>query len=284
MSGRIKASDIAFYLLLALCVAAAVVFGVPSFINYGDERLSRLVCDGAPRFAVAVAVAAVIVRSGRGAALEFKPRDLPRALLWCLPCFAVAFANFPYTALAHGDAVIERADLIGLFLFKCLSIALMEELFFRAVLVPFALSAVKKRRYGTTLAVITSSAVFAAMHFINLFFGMSAADVFLQVGYTFLIGCMLAVTLIVTKNVWICVAVHFIFDIGGAIVTDLGSGAFWDFTFWVLTAVAAAACTAHCVIALVRLERAAPRPEHTEQTKRPEQSEQTEQTDSVSSD
>ena len=67
---------------------------------------------------------------------------------------------------------------------------------------------------------------------------------------------MLAVAFIKTKNVWLCVAVHAIFDVGGLIVGDLGKGPFQDTVFWVLTAACGVICTAHIIYTLIKLQRA----------------------------
>lgn len=252
---KLRPYDAILIVMLVLCVATVIVFGVPGIIVYADEKLGPLVRDTVPRLAVGALLTVYILKSEYKATLVPRARGIWKSLIWCVPCFAVAVVNFPFSALINGVAVIERVDLVWLFLLKCLSVAWMEELFFRAVLVPLAQKRFESVKGGTVWAVAVSSAVFGLFHFINLFYGASVSGTLLQVGYTFLIGCMLAVTLIKTQNVWLCIAVHFIFDIGGMIVTDLGRGAFQDGVFWALTVAAGAACFVFIVAELVRIER-----------------------------
>lgn len=247
-----KKFDIIFGVLLVVGVAVSIVFGVPGIIGYGDKTLSDLIADTVPRVAVSVLLVLLIVRTEYRVTLVPGVKGVPRALLWCLPCFAVAIVNFPFSALVRGTAEITRVDLLWLFLIKCLSIAVMEELFFRALLVPFVAARIGGK-YRSLFAALLSAAAFGLVHFVNLFFGANIGGTFLQVGYTFLIGCMLAVMLFYTRNVWLCVATHFVFDIGGLIVTDLGHGAFQDMTFWVLTAVVGVICAAYIIVMTVML-------------------------------
>lgn len=243
-SGRFR--RIVLPVLFLLCIAAVVIFSLPDLLPIADEQTERLLQDTVPRFSVALFLTVFMCFSGYQNYLTPPRRGLLRALLWCIPCFLVAAANFPFSALIRGAAVIERTDLLWLFLLKCLSIAWMEEIFFRALLVPVCMERFQGKR-APLFSVLFSSALFALMHLLNLFFGANVGSVMLQVGYTFLIGCMLAVTLLKTRNVWLCVLIHFLFDIGGMIVTDLGSGYFQDLVFWVLTAVIGVLCAIHII-------------------------------------
>lgn len=241
--------------LFAACAALVIVFEIPCLIVFKDETLGKLISSIVPRVAVTGFLCALLVIYGYGEILKFKRQNFLKNLLWCVPCFLVALANFPYSALANGSAVIVRTDLLWLFIIKCLAIALMEELFFRAALVSVFSEIFEKKKYGVFLTVICSAAVFALTHLLNLFYGAGFGATALQVGYTFLIGCMLAVAFIYTKSVWLCVAVHTLFDIGGLIVGDLGKGAFQDTVFWVLTAVCGVICAAHIIYTLIKLQR-----------------------------
>lgn len=250
-----KPIDVVLGVLALFCLAACVVFSIPGIIHYPDKTLGELLSATVPRLTVSAILVILLVRSEYAGTLKPKLRSFPFALLWSIPCLLVAIVNFPFTALITGAAKIERVDLLWLFLLKCLSIALMEELFFRALLVPFFRKLTANRGHGTLLCVLLSSAAFSLMHLANLFFGAELSDTMLQIGYTFLIGCMLAVTLLQTKNVWICVLVHFLFDVGGTIVTDLGSGPFQDLTFWILTAVIGVLCAVHIIVTLCFMMR-----------------------------
>ena len=247
----VKKADVMLISALILCLAITVIFGIPGIIPYTDEKLGNLLADALPRLAVSMFL--IVLMISRGYSESFKPQWKSKHLIWSIPCFSVAIVNFPFTALLGGKAVIQRWDLLWLFIIKCAAIALIEEIFFRALLVPLFMTRFEKNRHRVLICVICTSALFALMHLVNLFFGAGIGATAMQVGYTFLIGCMLAVMLIRTKNIWLCVGVHFLFDIGGTIVTDIGSGPFQDTVFWILTAVAGVLCAVHIILSLVRM-------------------------------
>ncbi len=158
------------------------------------------------------------------------------ALLCTLPALAVAINNAPIIGLLTGSAVI-RADGSDLFLFALQSAAVgfFEETAFRGYLFPIVLEKYRHRR--VFLPTVIASAVFAAVHLVNLFLGASVGSVLLQVGYSFLIGGMCAVVLLKTRCIWLCVALHAIYNFGGTLVPTLGSGRVWDPVTVVITAV-----------------------------------------------
>lgn len=240
-----RARKIAAAVLFFLCIALAVLCSFPQIFPW-DARLVNLLCGTLPAAASACFLLVVLW----GGELRPPKGGFPRALLWSLPCFAVALANFPYSALASGSASIVRPDLLWLFLLKCISVALMEELFFRALLLPAVLRRLRGVRGGVCLSVLITAALFGAAHLFNLLFGAGLGATALQVGYTFLLGIMLGVMSCVTENVWLCVSVHALFDVGGLIVTDLGAGAFQDTVFWILTAVCGVLCAVHIVVSV----------------------------------
>jgi hypothetical protein len=58
--------------------------------------------------------------------------------------------------------------------------------------------------------------------------GGGIGGVLLQVGYSFLIGGMCAIVLLYTRCIWLCVALHAIYDFGGFMIPTLGTGVIWD--------------------------------------------------------
>ena len=104
----------------------------------------------------------------------------------------------------------------GLFpyILYCLSIGILEETIFRATLLPLFVRKFGQDKKGLTLSVAVSSAVFGAMHLLNLLGGFSPS-VFLQVGYSFLIGCVCSITLLASGSVYVPILIHALFDVGG---------------------------------------------------------------------
>ncbi len=239
--------DVLLLILFVPCAALVVLFGFDIF-PIEDRTLALLLGETVPRLAAGVYLVLFLCMKGFGAPFCGKWR--PLHLLWAVPCLAVAVVNFPFSALIGGEAAVDRADLLWLFLLKCLGVALLEETFFRALLVPL----LRGEKGKDLFSVLLSAALFAAMHLLNLFSGNVGA-VFLQVGYTFLLGCMFAVMLLYTGNVWLCIFVHFLFDVGGTLIPDLGHGSFQDTVFWILTAVVGVLCALHIILTFLALQK-----------------------------
>lgn len=242
-------------ILLGIAVLLAVCAVVLSFVEIPfskDGQTQALLNAGVTRFFAGIAAVLTIIITGGTEALKIKKEGLFKNLIWCLPCLLVALANFPFTALISGAAKIERYDLIPLLIFYCFSIALMEEAVFRGIIHQAISEKLKGRAFCDAKAVIISSAVFALWHLFNLFEGASVPLTFLQVGYTFLTGAMFASALIKTGNLWISVLLHAIFDFGGFIVTELGTGSGWDLGFWILTAICGLICAVHVCCYLLK--------------------------------
>jgi hypothetical protein len=244
MNRKPSRKQVVTLILLTLCLAVVVVFSVPNLVFSSDKTVDALLKETCPRLAVTVFLIFLLASYDREVLLP-SAKNLGKDILWCLPCFAVAVVNFPFSALISGGATVTRTDLIWLFAVKCLSIGAMEELFFRGLLVPLLQKKYENRRYTLLYSILISAAIFSLMHLVNLFFGASVGATALQLVYTFLLGCMFAAMFLKTKNIWLSVAAHTVFDFGGGIVTDLGSGAFQDTVFWVLTIVFGVVCGAY---------------------------------------
>lgn len=169
-------------------------------------------------------------------------------VLLSLPAFVVAIDNFPIVPQIMGDSTInfDFSQFLPYFLY-CLSIGLLEESVFRGNIFPLMLYAFPRNKKGTFFAVVASSGVFGAMHLLNLFGGFSPA-VFLQVGYSFLIGCICALTMLFTGNLFFAVGVHFLFDLGGFMYDRFGSGTLWTTENILFTAVVSVICAVLLVL------------------------------------
>ena len=171
------------------------------------------------------------------------PRPAVRSLRAALPALLVAFNNAPVIALISGTAAVTaQASAVVLFAFECVAVAAFEEVAFRAILFPLML-----QRFGTGArarfsAVLLSSALFGFTHLLNLFSGAAVGATALQVGYSFLIGCMLAVVYLHTGSLAGCILLHAVYNFGGMLVPTLGQGAFldiWNLPTVLITAVLA---------------------------------------------
>ena len=172
-----------------------------------------------------------------------------RSILFIIPPFLVVVNNMPILSLAWGDAyIIHSAPAYWVwFILECLAIGLFEELAFRGVI--FLMLAEKRHstRKGLFWSLILTSAVFGAVHLINVLMGAGIGGVIMQIGYSFLIGAMCSVVLLKTRNIWLCVLLHAVYDFSGTLVPTLGGGTWWDTPTVIFTVILAVATTAYLV-------------------------------------
>lgn len=242
-------------ILIILSVIIFIVFEVCNFKYTDDETLNALLNGTIPRFAAGGALLTVLILLGCKKILKPEIKSLPKNLLWCIPCFLVVFANFPFAALITDSAKILRPELTALFIAECLAIGFMEETLFRGILQDTFFQIFKDKPHGQIFTVLLTSAAFGVIHLFNLFAGANVGATFLQVGYSFLIGAMLSAVLIKNDNLWLCVLLHAGFDFGGNIISELGTGNFQDIWFWIFTAVAGLLCSAHILGFLIKQDK-----------------------------
>ncbi|MBR0236292.1 MAG: CPBP family intramembrane metalloprotease [Clostridia bacterium] len=179
-------------------------------------------------------------------------KAINKKALFALPCLIVALNNLPYVALMRGDAMITGAPAeIYFFILECIFVALFEEVAFRGVLY-LTLQKGRTTRRGLFFSVIVSSVVFGLFHLINLFYGASIGQTALQVGYSFLVGCMCAFVLIKTGSIWYCVIIHAIYNFCGQIVSRLGAGEMLNAPQIIITVIISLLCAIYIVIILFK--------------------------------
>ena len=155
--------------------------------------------------------------------------DLSRRPVIPLLALLVAVNNLPWIGLFTGRARIDASPgRILLFIGECLAVGLFEELAFRGFLMPYCLSRLRGRPHAVFLAALISSALFGLVHLVNLLSGASPGAVLMQIGYSFLIGGMCACVLVASRSVWLCAAIHAVYNFCGTVVPRLGYGNGWD--------------------------------------------------------
>jgi membrane protease YdiL (CAAX protease family) len=152
-----------------------------------------------------------------------------KVLLCTLVPLAVVINNLPIIGLITKNAyIVEPISFVLVFALEAIMIGMFEEFAFRGVLFPFILENRKSSTKSIFWATVISSSAFGAVHLLNIFAGAGIGGVLLQVGYSFLIGGMCAIVLLYTRCIWICVALHAIYDFCGYLVPTLGDGIIWD--------------------------------------------------------
>ena len=179
-----------------------------------------------------------------------------RSLVFTIPPFLVVVNNMPILSMIWGDAYLVHNAPVYLIWFaaECLAIGLFEEFAFRGVI--FLMFAEKRHttRKGLFWSLILTSAVFGAVHLVNVLMGAGIGAVILQMGYSFLIGAMCSVVLLKTRNIWLCVLLHAVYDFCGTLMPTLGAGTWWDTPTVVFTAVLAVATAVYLVWQFFRLD------------------------------
>ncbi len=90
--------------------------------------------------------------------------------------------------------------------------------------------------------------MFSLSHFLNLIGMAGITDTLLQVVYTFLLEVMFTIVYDKTKNIWINVSIHSLFDFGGMLIPTLGYGNFHDLCFWILAVTVGVLCGIQIII------------------------------------
>ncbi len=235
--------------------ATAAIYFVPSIVLSADEKVNSLLKETLLRLVAAAIGVFFTVTTPAKVVLVPKIKKLPKTLLLTLPCFAVALANFPFSALISGSAVVERAELIPLLALECMAIGVFEETFFRSMFQNYIAARFAKKKNCVFITVVLTSVGFSAWHLLNLLSGASLGGTALQLVYTFLLGIMFSYAVIATGDLWLPIAMHAIFDFGGALVPNLGSGEFQDTVFWILTVSVGVACGVYVFIGLLRAQK-----------------------------
>ena len=242
---QLTRNDILLIALGVVSVGVVLFFAVSDVRLSSDMQIDAIAKDVVQRGVLTLFLVAMCATSDFRTVLAFSTYNFGKQLLCLLPCMAVAVANFPFSALASGTAVVEKTQYVWLFLIQCVLIGVVEEVFFRGIVQHVVFDKLAQKHL--VWRVVTSAAVFALWHLVNLLFGAGIGSTLLQVGYSFLIGAMLSVLMYATSNIWWCVAVHALFDVGGTVVSSLGKGNPWDTPFWIATVVCGTICAVWCV-------------------------------------
>ena len=252
MNNRTKTTVI-FVILAVVLIVTSVVFDFGLIKFFDNELTNSLFCSTMSRAIGSLLFIYVVKMLYSERAFSITNGGL-RGLLWCVPCILVAFANFPYSALITGKASIVRTDIFYLYVFFTITTAIYEELVFRGTLVFMIKGFFINNQHKNLFTVLITSALFALLHSLNFMVGFSL-DVLLQIGYTFLLGCMLSSVYLYTKNLYICIGIHAIFNFGGLLIATIGEGYNWDVIFWILTGVCGVFCAVHVIFTVIKLDK-----------------------------
>ncbi|MDE7106657.1 MAG: CPBP family intramembrane metalloprotease [Anaeroplasmataceae bacterium] len=100
------------------------------------------------------------------------------------------------------------------FIFYNLAIAVSEEFLFRGVMFTQMLDSWKNKKNFIWVAIILSSIIFGLRHFLNLITTPNTLVTTIgQVLFTFMAGFYLCAVYLRTRNIWVCIIIHFLEDL-----------------------------------------------------------------------
>ena len=142
-----------------------------------------------------------------------------KSLLLILPCFLISLNNFPFVAVFESTVSFDANwYFVSLYAIQCFFVGLFEETAFRGCVFMLMLEKRHKTRKDVFFSIVFSSLIFGAVHIVNLFAGAGIVPVILQLGYSFLIGAMCAVALLITRSIWVSIVLHSLFNFAGGVI------------------------------------------------------------------
>nr|MBO4517285.1 CPBP family intramembrane metalloprotease [Clostridia bacterium] len=237
MKERIRARAFSSPILSAISAAlfAVVIFSVPSLFKVQKDWLFALnLCCR-----VIAAVFAFVLAKICGFKMFTRPKITLSAILLSVLGLIVCVNNFPIIGFSTGKVKLLANPDIAEYLFYCVAIGVAEEAVFRGFVMPLIGIGLRQRKHAPFLTVAVSSGIFALCHLFNIF-SAGIASTTLQVGYTFLTGCLFATVYLFTENIVFPIILHTVYDLGGLIFTSpfgVATGNMWDAYTVIITAV-----------------------------------------------
>ncbi|MDD4002801.1 MAG: type II CAAX endopeptidase family protein [Clostridia bacterium] len=237
----------AFFVLVLLIDVWGIKFSSDALMN---EFISVIITRG-----LGGVFAVMLAAEYKFDIFSFKNRNITKSLIIILPFIIVCINNLPIYALISGNAAVTKSEYIFMFLLSCLSIGFFEEMLFRGAILLMILKKMGGSRKQIFLGTVISSVIFALFHIFNLFAGAGVGETLLQVGYTFLTGCMWSLVLIITRNIWVCAALHAVYNFCGLLVVRLGEGRLWDTPTIIITAVIAVLAALYYIYMFTKIDK-----------------------------
>jgi membrane protease YdiL (CAAX protease family) len=228
------------------------IFGFSSLLGLPEgSRLAISLDMSVTRALGGIAFLAMLINLGYKV---LDPKKIPfwRSILISLPAFVIAVNNFPFSTVISGEArVTEGAPMLLLLLVECIMVGFFEEMAFRGVIFLRILKKNPEDKLWQFLSIVLSSVIFGLVHLVNLL-ESSPGAVFLQIGYSALIGAMCAVILLKTANIWLCVVIHGLYNFAGAVIPRMGEGRVWDTFTVVLTVIVSLAVVTYMILLFLK--------------------------------
>lgn len=209
-------------ILIVVLIIAMIVFEMLSPHLFPDSIDAIALKNSMQKFLGGTLLAMIFV--GLGYSESFRCKKLGRSILIVIPAILLSLYNFPMIAFLDGRAIVtEPTYRVYLFLLECSFTGYFEEIIFRGILLTLLVQLFAKKNHGIVKAILLSSLLFGLSHVINLFSGASLSSTVLQVGYSFLLGCLWAVMYLKTNNLWVTMFLHATYNFFGQVLFQLGT-------------------------------------------------------------
>ena len=243
------------FILLAACLLAVEIYRASGNVFSSDKNLDELIYGIVSRGFASLICILMVLYCSLGRLFLIRGNDKLKSFILLIPCWLVVVNNFPFISVINGTSGINAEYyLVLLFALQCFLVGFFEEVAFRGCVFVLILQGKDRSRKDVFWAIMMSSAIFALIHLANLLSGSSVLPVIQQVGYSFLIGAMCALALIVTKNIWSSILMHAVFNFAGGLIPTLGVGEIWNTPTVVITAVLAVLVTIYSVMLFLKID------------------------------
>ena len=222
---------------------------------FGDGETAEMLYSIVSRlFGIVLCFVLVLYCEFKGI-LCFGRSPVLKSIALVLPCWVIALNNFPIIPVLLGQAK-PTADLsiIALYALVCACVGVFEELAYRGCVFMLILRNSRKSVKDIFKSIILSSALFGAVHLLNLFVGGDPGSVILQICYSFLIGAMCSFVLIKTGSIWHCALLHAVYNFCGGVIANYGEGSIWTVPEIALTAIVAVIVAVYVFISLCKID------------------------------
>lgn len=247
-----KALYLSLFALFAVAVLAVEIFKIKIT---SDQVLNDLIYGSVTRLLGAAICLVMMSFCSFMHLLDPRKSSGAKAFLILIPCWLVVINNFPFIPVLNGNALLSYTwQYVLLYAVQCFSVGLFEEFAFRGCVFMLILEGRHKTRKDVFWSIVFSSLIFGGIHIVNLFAGAGIVPVLQQLGYSFLIGAMCAVALIMTKNIWLSVLLHACFNFAGGVIPTLGAGDIWDMPTIIITAVLAVIVTVYMIFVFLKID------------------------------
>jgi membrane protease YdiL (CAAX protease family) len=213
-------------------------------VNHSSALLSTLAEQAVLRFMVGFLFLFLLIRFGYGHLFRWRwNKDIAIILI---PAVLVALNNLPISAIVNGRTAIHASSIELLaFVVDVFSTGWFEEIIFRSMILVVIMQYMEQTKKGLFMGIVISSVIFGVLHIANVFQGAAIPATLQQVLYSTLTGMLFSSVFLLTKNIWVTMLVHIVYNITGSIFVVTGVVLFqWDAITIIVTIVVALFATA----------------------------------------